>query len=340
VTTPILAAQHLGGPPWPTLDPFLFCVHHVDHYPAGDEAMGPAAPLTGRRMGMDFDDSRPWKMYHGRTVPGFPRHPHRGFETITLMRKGYIDHSDSLGATARFGDGDVQWMTAGKGIEHCEMFPLVRQDADNPAELFQLWINLPSTHKMVDPHFTMLWGEDIPSWTDTDAEGRQIDLTLLAGTLGTATAPAPPPDSYASQPGSEVAILTIKLAPHATWTLPAGAAGVNRALYLIDERSAVVAGLGTEGRMLLQVRSDADVPLQAGPDGAEILMLQGRPIGEPVAQHGPFVMNTRDEIVQAYEDYRATRFGRWPHGSDDPVHPREAGRFAVHADGRREEPRA
>lgn len=338
MSTPILAAQHLGGPPWPTLDPFLFCVHHVDHYPKGNDAMGPDAPLTGRRLGMDFDDSRPWKMYHGRTAPGFPRHPHRGFETITLMRSGFIDHSDSLGAKARFGQGDVQWMTAGQGIEHCEMFPLLDREGDNPAELFQLWINLPRSHKMVPPNFTMLWSETIPRWTDVDPEGREVQLTLLAGALGGTQAPSPPPDSYASQPGSEVAILTIELPPHATWTLPAGPPGVNRALYLIHEKSVVVAGLGTEGRMLVQVRSDADVSLQAGPEGAEILMLQGRPIGEPVAHHGPFVMNTRDELVQAYEDYRATRFGRWPHGVDDPVHPRDAGRFAVHADGRREEP--
>ncbi len=338
MATPILGAQHLGAPPWPTLDPFLFCVHHLDLYPHGNAAMGPDAPLTGRRLGMDFDPSNDWKMYHGRQVPGFPRHPHRGFETITLMRRGFIDHSDSLGAKARFGQGDVQWMTAGRGIEHCEMFPLLHQDQDNPAELFQLWINLPASHKMVDPHFTMLWSETIPTWTHTDAEGRTTELSVLAGTLAGVTAPPPPPDSYASQHDSHVGILTIRLSPGATWTLPATVPGVNRALYHVTGSSAFVAGLGVDGRMLVQVRSDADVAIQGSPEGSEFLLLQGKPIGEPVAHHGPFVMNTRAELEQAFHDYRATRFGSWPHGADDPVHGREAGRFAVHADGRREEP--
>ena len=102
--SPILAKVPLGAPPWPTVDPFLFCVHHDDAYPAGDERMGPdPASLKGRNIGMDFAGIDGWRMYHGQTIPGFPRHPHRGFETVTLGRDGFIDHADSLGATARFG---------------------------------------------------------------------------------------------------------------------------------------------------------------------------------------------------------------------------------------------
>lgn len=338
MTSPIVQARHIGPPPWPTLDPFLFCVHHVDHYPKGDERMGPVASLTGRRLGMDFDPAADWRMYHGRVVPGFPRHPHRGFETITLMRRGFIDHTDSLGARARFGEGDVQWMTAGAGIEHCEMFPLLRSDGPNPAELFQLWINLPARDKMVEPHFKMLWREALPRFTTTDANGRAAEIEVLAGRLDHHVAPAPPPKSWAHDPAHHVAILTVRLSPGATWTLPRTQPGINRALYHIQEGKAVVAGLGIEGRMLVQVRPDVDIALQAGPDGAEFLLLQGKPIGEPVAQHGPFVMNTRAELEQAYHDYRATRFGQWPADTDDPIHGREARRFAVHADGRREEP--
>ena len=89
--------------PWETLDPFLFCVHHDDKYPIGNDQMGPAALLTGRDLGQDFGGRDGWNMYHGTSIPGFPQHPHRGFETVTLVRKGLIDHSDSLGATARFG---------------------------------------------------------------------------------------------------------------------------------------------------------------------------------------------------------------------------------------------
>ena len=117
----------------------------------------------GPHIGQDFDSIDGWNMYHGKNVPGFPQHPHRGFETITYVRTGFCDHSDSMGATARFGRGDTQWMTAGKGIVHCEMFPLLKRDEPNPLELFQIWLNLPAEDKMVDPYFTMLWSHDTPT---------------------------------------------------------------------------------------------------------------------------------------------------------------------------------
>jgi redox-sensitive bicupin YhaK (pirin superfamily) len=148
--------------PWPAIDPFLFCVHHADAYPKGNDAMGPAASLTGRHLGQDFEGRDGWRMYHGEEIPGFPQHPHRGFETVTIARKGFIDHSDSLGAAARFGKGDAQWLTAGAGIVHSEMFPLLAKDAPNPAELFQLWLNLPRASKMAKPYFSMFWADTIP----------------------------------------------------------------------------------------------------------------------------------------------------------------------------------
>src|SRR4051794_37183168 len=151
------------GFPWETADPFLFCVHHDDAYPAGNERMGPAASLAGRNIGQDFEIRDGWRMYHGDAVPGFPQHPHRGFETVTVVRRGFVDHSDSLGATARYGAGDTQWLTAGAGIVHAEMFPLVEREAPNPLELFQIWLNLPSVDKFATPHFAMLWREGTPT---------------------------------------------------------------------------------------------------------------------------------------------------------------------------------
>ena len=124
--------------------------------------MGPAASLEGRNIGQDFAGKDGWRMYHGDVVPGFPQHPHRGFETVTFVREGYIDHSDSLGATARFGRGDVQWLTAGAGIVHSEMFPLLKPDAGNRLELFQIWVNLPAKSKFAAPYFTMFWDKDVP----------------------------------------------------------------------------------------------------------------------------------------------------------------------------------
>ena len=127
MSDPILQVSPLSNR-WQTLDPFLFCVHHIDLYPKGNDQFGPAASLAGHDIGQDFENSDGWRMYHGDVVPGFPQHPHRGFETVTIVRKGYIDHSDSLGAAARFGMGDVQWLTAGAGVVHSEMFPLLDRE--------------------------------------------------------------------------------------------------------------------------------------------------------------------------------------------------------------------
>ncbi len=330
---PVLEIAPLGFQ-WVTVDPFLFCVHHVDDYPAGNDELGPAATLAGRDLGMDFAGVDGWRMYHGTTVPGFPQHPHRGFETVTYVRRGFIDHSDSLGATARFGRGDVQWLTAGKGIVHCEMFPLLDENGPNPLELFQIWLNLPAADKMVEPYFTMLWNEDLPRQVTQDDRGRTTEVTVIAGELAGKTPPPPPPDSWASQPGSDVAIWHIAMQPDALWTLPpAKTPDTVRVLYLF-EGDAHIGEHDLAAATGARLRVDDDVRIAAGARGAEALVLQGRPIAEPVAQQGPFVMNDRAGIEQAFADYRATGFGGWPWPTDDPVHPRDAGRFARDPAGR------
>ena len=322
--------------PWETADPFLFCVHHDDRYPAGNERLGPAASLAGRELGQDFDPANDWRMYHGQVVPGFPQHPHRGFETVTIVRRGLIDHSDSLGATARFGGGDVQWLTAGKGICHSEMFPLLDRAGGNPLELFQIWLNLPAADKLVEPHFAMLWSQDIPGRVFTDERGREALVTVVAGRLEGAKAPPPPPRSWAARADTDVAIWTIKLAPGARFTLPSAARGSNRTLYFFRGSALRVGERDIPAYHGVELRAEATPLLENGPEESELLLLQGRPIAEPVAQYGPFVMNSRAEIQQAFNDYQRTQFGGWPWPSDDPVHPREEGRFARHADGKLE----
>ena len=190
----VLSVRPLGVP-WETSDPFLFCMYHNDRYPRGNEQLGPAASLAGRNIGQDFEGKDGWRMYHGSVVPGFPQHPHRGFETVTIMRHGFVDHSDSLGATARFGPGDVQWLTAGKGIVHSEMFPLLNREAPNRLELFQIWLNLPGSDKFVEPHFGMLWNEHVPQRSIHDANGRATEVIVVAGKLGDSRAPARGPRS-------------------------------------------------------------------------------------------------------------------------------------------------
>jgi redox-sensitive bicupin YhaK (pirin superfamily) len=322
------------GFPWKTADPFLFCVHHEDRYPAGNERLGPAASLAGRDLGQDFELRDGWRMYHGLVVPGFPQHPHRGFETVTIVRSGFIDHSDSLGATARFGRGDTQWLTAGRGIVHAEMFPLLDPAAANPVELFQIWLNLPHADKMVEPHFGMLWHEGIPRLVETDASGLATEVTIVAGQLGDRRAPPPPPRSWAARPDTDVAIWTIAMAPGARWTLPASDPGSNRTLYFFRGTALTVGERPIPANHGVELRPGVAVPLHNGPEQSQLLLLQGRPIAEPVAQYGPFVMSSRAEIQQAFVDYQRTQFGGWPWPSDDPVHPRDEGRFARHADGR------
>jgi quercetin 2,3-dioxygenase len=329
------AVLHIG-PLWEMRDPFLFCAHHFDAYPAGNEHMGPVASLAGRQIGQDFAGKDGWNMYHGDVIPGFPYHPHRGFETVTIVRKGRIDHFDSLGATARFGDGDVQWLTAGGGILHSEMFPLRNPDGPNPLELFQIWLNLPQKDKLVDPYFSMFWAEKIPTLLARDDEGRSTTVSLTAGSLGELRTLPPPPNSWAARPESDLAIWTIAMEPGARWTLPAAKPGTTRSLYFFEGTSAEVDGVNVQPSTIL-LRPDVEVSLVNGPTTGQFLLLQGRPLDEPIARYGPFVMNTEQEIRQAFEDYRRTEFGGWQWPTSGPVHPREAGRFAKHADGKVEE---
>lgn len=322
---------------WPTVDPFLFCAHHDDSYPPGDGRSGPAASLAGRNLGMDFEGIDGWRMYHGTRVPGFPQHPHRGFETVTYVREGFCDHSDSLGAAARFGRGDVQWLTAGAGIVHSEMFPLRETVRGNHLELFQIWLNLPATDKLVAPHFTMFWSEEIPVVHHVDGEGRATDVVVIAGSFDGTPALRPPPDSWASHETSDVGIWHIRLEPGASMGLPPAASGTVRTLYAFEGgpvqigRSTFGPGTGT------LLRADRPVRL-AAESGAECLVLQGRPIGEPVVQQGPFVMNDEEGLRRTFLDYRRTGFGGWPWPTDGPVHAPEEDRFARHPDGRVEHP--
>jgi redox-sensitive bicupin YhaK (pirin superfamily) len=335
VTSPILSQRPLGPPPWATLDPFLFCVHHDDAYPAGNAVMGPAAALGGRRLGMDFEGKDGWRMYHGEQVPGFPQHPHRGFETVTIVRRGIIDHSDSLGAAARFGGGDVQWMTAGRGIVHSEMFPLLSEAEPNPLELFQIWLNLPKAAKFVEPHFSMLWDTGIPRVRFGATGAAQAEITIIAGELDGQRAPAPPPHSWAAQPDTDVGIWTLRMQPGSSFELPSARhPDTLRTLYFFAGRQLRVGGVAVPAPSAVVLRSDRPVRLEAAGADVDALLLQGRPIAEPVVQYGPFVMNTQAEIREAISDYQRTQFGGWPWPSDAPVHPRGEGRFARHADGR------
>lgn len=321
---------------WETRDPFLFCVHHLDHYPAGNDQLGPSASLAGRNLGQDFTTRDGWRMYHGEKVPGFPAHPHRGFETVTVVLDGFVDHSDSHGAAGRYGGGDVQWMTAGAGLQHAEMFPLLNRDKPNNLELFQIWLNLPKAGKFVKPHFKMLWAEEIPVYSVKDEAGKSTDVKIIAGKIGNVTAPSPAPDSWAANPDHEVGIWLIRMEAGAQWVVPQASPEINRSLYFYRGSEISVAGIPVSPYHSLELLADGQVIIKNGNSMAFMLLLQAMPINEPVVQHGPFVMNTPAEINEAIYDYRKTEFGGWPWNEYDHVHPREKGRFARFADGKEE----
>jgi redox-sensitive bicupin YhaK (pirin superfamily) len=342
--SPIIALDPLTFP-WVTADPFLFCVFHDDRYPRSNGHLGPAASLSGRDLGQDFSRKDGWSMYHGLKVPGFPAHPHRGFETVTVVRRGLIDHADSLGAAARYGQGDVQWLTTGRGVVHSEMFPLLDTEDGNPLQLFQIWLNLPAASKMAAPHFTMFWAEALPRAVLKDAAGRSTELVVIAGRYDGAQARlqplAPPPDSWASRAEADLAIWTLRLAPGARFTLPAAAgAGTRRRLYFFAGDALSVAGRRVDQHAVIELTPDRAVELVNGERESELLLLQGRPIGEPVVQHGPFVMNTAAEIAQTFAEFRRTQFGEWTWPDEAPVHGTDPARFARYPDGRLERPPA
>ena len=311
--------------PFQTPDPFLFAVYHNDDYPAGDDQL--RAPRRGN--GADFDPNSAYRMYHGDRVPGFPQHPHRGFETITATMIGLVDHTDSVGNAGRYGHGDVQWMTAGKGIVHGEMFPLVNADAPNPLRLFQIWLNLPARSKMADPAFVMHWGEDVA--TAKSADGLTTAI-VWAGELLGARGGTPPLESWAADDANDVVVAFLTMKPGATFALPPARVGgdANRSAYFFEGSALRCEGetlrKGVAVELDASVGAELSVPSDASED-AMVLILQGRPIGEPVAQHGPFVMNTRSEIARAFADYERTRFGGWPWDDDAPVFGKK-GRFA------------
>ena len=328
----ILNIKKLGFP-WVTQDPFLFCVHHLDFYPEGNGKFGPNTSLAGRNIGNDFVIKDGWRMYHGETVPGFPSHPHRGFETVTFVLQGIIDHADSNGAAGRYGNGDVQWMTAGSGLQHSEMFPLLKENAKNTCELFQIWLNLPAKSKFVIPTFKMLWADSIPKIKFIDTGQKNIEIELAAGKYESYSAPEPAPDSWAANPENEVNIWQIKLEENAVWEIPTTATKVNRSLYFFEGETMEAESNSIQINHFLELDAKREIRLKNGNKPARLLLLQGKPINEPVEQYGPFVMNDMAEIQEAFADYRKTQFGGWPWPRTDMVHGKETGRFARFADG-------
>ncbi|BEJ12003.1 hypothetical protein CspHIS471_0204630 [Cutaneotrichosporon sp. HIS471] len=323
------------GKSWPGPGPFLYVMFHRDNYPAGNGNLAPDPKLLeGRVLGNDFTRKDGWSMYMGNEVPGFPAHPHRGMETVTIVRQGMIDHGDSTASGARYSVGDVQWVTAGKGVVHSEMFPLLNEGEKNTLDLYQLWLNLAAEDKDAGPEFVMMWREAIPH---IEKDGSIVQV--VAGEYGGAFPLAPPKSSWAARPG-------------ATTTLPAtNTPQTERTVYVHacvpgpdgPEKTVdpVKVQVGDEWvpdwHALKMAPGSAEVVLRNGSQPARVLVLQAVPIGEPVAVRGPFVMNTEQENLDAFAVYRKTKFGGFPWPTDKPTYG-DSPRFAQYRGGPREEP--
>jgi len=226
---------------------------------------------------------------------GFPWHPHRGIETITYVVDGEVEHSDSLGNSGSISTGDVQWMTAGSGIIHQEM-----PTGDSAGKMggFQLWANLPASHKMIDPRYCGILSEEIP---EVVTEGALV--RVICGTVAETTSPV-------ADIVSEPEYLDVAVVANRTWT-HATTLGHTVFAYLFegsacfgDETEAVCAENGT-----VVLMGDGDrVSIKAGADGARFLLVSGKPLGEPIAWGGPIVMNTHEELEQAFQEYREGTF--------------------------------
>lgn len=305
-------------------DPFIFCAHHIDHYPKANAEMGPATPALNKE----------YNMYYGEVVPGFPEHPHTGFETITLVERGTVDHFDSLGNAGRYAAGDVQWLTTGNGVEHCEMFPLIDQEHDNPLELFQIWFNSSPEQKKQPADYKMLWREQIPHVISNDG---QVDLRIISGSYANTAALDRPPHSWAAPAENRVNIYLITLAAGAEVTIPATTATSTRFCYFYQGSQLTVSRETIAMKHLVELQPDVEIQLQAGDQEARILWLEGEPIGAPVAMRGPFVLNSDEELNAAFRRYRETQFGGWPWPSPAPVFEREQVRFATYNGGEHKE---
>lgn len=319
---------------WGMDSPFLACMHHRDQFPAGNEAQGPAVSLEGRNIGNDFSGKDGFNMYHGEKVPGFPVHPHRGFETVTVVLEGLVDHFDSKGAEGRYGNGDVQWLTTGAGCQHVEMFPLVHQDKGNPLELFQIWLNLPAESKFADPDYKMFWAEEIPVIKHTNEKGKTATIRLIAGKQEDKKSLEPTKNSWAAREENHVGIQLVELEPEAEFSIDAGSKTLNRNLYFYKGDSSItIDGETISSSSRIRLSGEEKITVVNGDKTSYLLLLEGEPIHEPVVQYGPFVMNSQQEIREAYEDYQNTQFGGWPWPEDEPVHERKMGRFARYPDG-------
>ena len=260
----------LPGPQVEQIDPFLFLNHH------GPQVYSP------RNRGLPFGP-----------------HPHRGFETVTFILEGELAHLDSGGGESIIRAGGIQWMTAGRGLVHAEISPKSFKEQGGPLEILQLWVNLPSRLKMVDPNYIGLQKGDIP---ELSLDGGRVTLQAVSGTWEGQRAPI--------QSLIDIHMATVFMTTGGRLRVPI-APTRNIFLYVVRGNVAV-AGEAALPHHLVEMNGDGDTLAMEAAGDAVLLLGHAEPIGEPVVAHGPFVMNTRAEIREAMADYQSGKFGGLP----------------------------
>lgn len=266
----------------------------VDGMPASDGAGVSLLRVIGTPA-LDFLD--PFLMLDefknddpGAYVAGFPEHPHRGFETVSYMKQGKMRHHDSVGNEGVIADGGVQWMTAGRGIIHSEM----PEQSEGLLWGYQLWVNLPAEHKMIEPRYQDIQSDGIPELYEDG-----VDVRIMAGHWRD--------QNGASQTLWPVGYLDVKIAPGARFTHTLSST-CNAMAFIYEGEATSGQHRASDHQLAILSRGQEEVEITAGENGCGMLFMWGEPIGEPVAKMGPFVMNTREELFQAAEDFRAGRF--------------------------------
>ena len=252
---------------------------------------GPALPELDPFLLLDEFGTDKAKDY----IAGFPSHPHRGFETVTYMLDGRMRHKDNHGNEGLLTPGSVQWMTAGRGLVHSEM----PEQESGRMRGFQLWVNLPAREKMTDPRYQEFAPERIPVVRPADG----VEVKVIAGRVGETVGPI-------VQPATDPLYLDIALEPGVAWeyALPGGH---NAFAYVFEGAATVGDGDGArplETHAMGVLGGGSRLALRAGSQGARLILVAGIPLREPVARHGPFVMNTRQELMQAFVDFQEGRF--------------------------------
>ncbi|PXA79099.1 nuclease PIN [Caulobacter sp. D4A] len=229
---------------------------------------------------------------NNRGLP-FGPHPHRGFETVTFILEGQLSHLDSGGHESVIDAGGVQWMTAGSGLVHAELSPEAFKRSGGPLEILQLWVNLPRRLKMTAPRYVGLQAPDIPK---IEKDGATIEL--ISGEIDGVAGP------IESLTGVAMSVARLEAGADLSLPIPAG-----RAVFLYVVRGSITIGDRTAGAANLVELTDGEGLELSSADGAVLLLGHADPIREPVVSHGPFVMTTREEIIQAIQDYQAGKFG-------------------------------